>query len=113
MYKAKVLKEIKWGTLIAIGAIHVGALFAFWTFSWKALILCLVLYWITGAIGITLGYHRLFSHNSFKASKIASYPIAFFGALAGQAGPLAWVANHRTHHKFSATAANCSSPVPF
>lgn len=97
----KRLKEIKWPTLITISLIHLGALLAFWTFSWKALGLCLFLYWLTGGVGITLGFHRLFAHSSFKAHKIIAYPAAFLGTLAGQSGILSWVAVHRTHHKYS------------
>ncbi len=101
MTQPQLLQRIKWPTLIAISAIHIGALFAFWTFSWKALLLCLVLYWLTGSIGITFGFHRLFAHSSFKAPKIIAYPAAFLGTLAGQSGPMWWVAGHRTHHKYS------------
>ncbi len=95
------LKQIKWPTLIAIGLIHLGALLAPWTFSWKALALCLALYWLTGGVGITLGFHRLFAHNSFKLSKIVAYPVMVCGTLAGQGGALSWIAAHRTHHKYS------------
>jgi stearoyl-CoA desaturase (delta-9 desaturase) len=93
------IKKIKWGALIFITLVHIGALLAFWTFSWSALILCFVLYWLTGGIGITLGFHRLFSHHSFKVPKSIAYVIAFLGTLAGQSGLLWWVARHRAHHK--------------
>lgn len=101
MSKPRTLKQIKWPTLISIMGIHLGALLAFWTFSWKALFLCLFLYWLSGGIGITLGFHRLFAHSSFKVPKVVAYPVAFLGTLAGQSGPLSWVAWHRFHHKTS------------
>ena len=107
----KVLQEMKWPTLIAIGLIHLGVLLAPWTFSWKALILSIFLYWLTGCLGITLGYHRLFTHRSFKSPSIVRYPLAVLGALAGQGGPISWVANHRKHHQFADKEGDPHSPL--
>ena len=103
-------KQIKWPVVIVIGLIHLGALLAPWTFSWKALGLCAVLYWVTGGIGITFGYHRLFAHSSFKASRLVAYPAALFGTFAGQGGLFSWVAGHRTHHKYSDKEGDPHSP---
>ena len=47
-------KKIKWIPFLFIWGMHVGALAAFFTFTWKALILCFVLHWVTGGLGITL-----------------------------------------------------------
>jgi len=104
------LKEIKWPTLVAIGLIHLGVLLAPWTFSWKALFLSIFLYWLTGCLGVTLGYHRFFTHRSFKSPKIVAYPLALAGALAGQGGPISWIANHRKHHQFSDKTGDPHSP---
>ena len=110
MISSKTFKRIKWPTLITICLIHFGAIFAFWTFSWKALILCGVLYWLTGSIGITLCFHRLLAHRSFNASKLIAYPAALLGTLAGQGGPLSWVADHRVHHRYSDKEGDPHSP---
>ena len=80
---------------------HVGALAAFFTFSWKALGVCLFLWWLTGGIGITLGYHRYFTHRSYAVAKPVEYFLAVCGCLAGEAGPISWVAAHRYHHAYS------------
>jgi stearoyl-CoA desaturase (delta-9 desaturase) len=62
------------------------ALFFFFTFS-------------TG-MSITLGYHRLFSHLTFKANPLVKLYTLLFGAAAFEGSALAWSADHRRHHKF-------------
>ena len=59
-----------WGHIVYIASIHLGALLAFLpsNFNWKAVGVALILYFITGALGITLGFHRLISHRSFQTS---------------------------------------------
>jgi stearoyl-CoA desaturase (delta-9 desaturase) len=50
------------------------------------------------ALGITIGYHRLFTHNAFSAKRPLRYALAVLGSMAVQ-GPLSdWVADHRKHH---------------
>ncbi len=90
---------------------HVGALAAFFTFSWKALGVCIFLWWLSGCIGITLGYHRYFTHRSYATPKIVEYLLAICGCLAGEAGPIAWVAAHRYHHTYSDTERDPHSPL--
>jgi sn-1 stearoyl-lipid 9-desaturase len=94
-----------------IAFMHVGALAAFFTFSWNALWLTLFLWWVTGCLGITLGYHRYFTHRSYSTSKPVQYFLAVCGALAGEAGPIAWVAAHRYHHTYSDTDQDPHSPL--
>lgn len=78
-------------------------------FSWGAVIVCLVLHAVTG-IGITLGYHRMFAHGSFRAIKPLEYFIAFCGAAANQGGPISWVGTHKRHHAFSDEEGDPHSP---
>ena len=59
----------------------------------------LLLLWATG-LSITLGYHRLFSHLSFKASSPVRLFTLLFGAAAFENSALGWAADHRSHHKF-------------
>jgi fatty-acid desaturase len=51
-------------------------------------------------LGLTVGYHRLFSHASFRVPKWLEHTIAVLGYLAIQRGPLFWVAMHRLHHRW-------------
>ena len=60
--------------------------------------------------GITVGYHRLLSHRSFKTTRTLQFIIAAFGALAAQNGPLWWVGHHRHHHRFPDEDADMHSP---
>ena len=54
--------------------------------------------YLSTALGITIGYHRLFTHNAFRAKQPLRYTLAVLGSMAGQ-GPLSdWVADHRKHH---------------
>lgn len=94
-----------WSVIIYMAAIHSVALLAFFPqfFSWKAVGVAFVLYWLTGGIGITLGFHRLVSHRSFEVPKWLEYILIFCGTLACQGGPLDWIGLHRMHHKYSDT----------
>ncbi|MCH8834385.1 MAG: fatty acid desaturase [Proteobacteria bacterium] len=94
-----------WSVIIFLGGVHLFALSALLpgTFSWPAVAVALVLHWLTAGVGVTLGYHRLITHRSFRAPKWLEYVLLFCGTLACQS-PLEWVAKHRMHHHFSDTA---------
>jgi stearoyl-CoA desaturase (delta-9 desaturase) len=59
---------------------------------------------------ITAGYHRYFSHRSYKMGRAAQFVMAFGGGTAAQKGALWWAAHHRDHHKYSDTDADIHSP---
>ncbi|MBR8833663.1 MAG: acyl-CoA desaturase [Stigonema ocellatum SAG 48.90 = DSM 106950] len=96
-------RQINWVNTLFFAALHIGALFAFLpsNFSWKAVGVALLLYWVTGGLGITLGFHRLVTHRSFQAPKLLEYFLVFCGTLACQGGPIEWVGTHRIHHLHS------------
>lgn len=97
---------LDWGVVIFMVVVHSAAIFAFLpsNFSWTAVGVALFLHWLTGGLGITLGWHRLVAHRSFQVPKWLEYTLVFFGALSCQGGPTWWVGLHRHHHKFSDTA---------
>jgi len=66
-----------------------------------SLYVLLILYWVTACLGVTLGYHRLLAHRSFKLPKWAERFFATCGALSAEYGPITWVGLHRQHHKHS------------
>jgi len=68
--------------------------------SWVDVGLALAFYLLTG-IGITVGYHRLFTHSSFKAGRGTRAALAVAGSMALQGPLIRWVADHRRHHAFS------------
>ena len=80
--------------------IHAGALAAFWPgfFHWSSLAVLGILMYVTGGIGIALGYHRTLTHRSMRLWKPLEYLAATCGALALQGSPIDWVATHRKHH---------------
>ena len=81
-----------------ITVVHLGVLAAPWTFSWAGIGLMLVMYFLTGCVGICLGYHRLLSHHSFETYRPLRWLIAWIGGLAGEGSAIHWCANHRIHH---------------
>ncbi|HEV3156473.1 MAG TPA: fatty acid desaturase [Candidatus Baltobacteraceae bacterium] len=92
-------------TGIALGLIHLGACAAFIPafFSWSGVLVAVALYYLTGAIGVCLGFHRLLTHRSFSVPRPLEYLITTIGVLALQGGPIKWIATHRAHHAFSDT----------
>ncbi|MEO0687919.1 MAG: fatty acid desaturase, partial [Cyanobacteria bacterium J06649_11] len=94
---------LNWLHITFFVGLHFGILLAPFPsfFSWKALGVALLLYWVTGGLGITLGFHRLITHRSFQTPKWLEYVLAFCGTLACQGGPIAWVGMHRIHHLHS------------
>ena len=92
-------------------AVHLGALMVFYTgFSWPALWVCIALYFIR-MFGITAGFHRYFSHRSFKTSRVFHTILALLGTSAAQTGPIWWAAHHRHHHQHSDTDNDVHSPT--
>ncbi|MFL6137070.1 MAG: acyl-CoA desaturase [Frankiaceae bacterium] len=66
--------------------------------------------WIVTGLGITVGYHRLFTHRTFKAAPSAASALAIAGSMAGQGGVVSWVALHRRHHERSDREGDPHSP---
>jgi len=91
-----------WPAFIALAIIHIGALGVFIPafFSWWAIGVAVLLYFVTG-MGVTLGYHRLLTHRSLTLPRPLEYLVAAFGCMSLQGGPLDWVATHRAHHAHS------------
>lgn len=94
-------KGINWSSAIAFLFFHAGAVAAFFYFTWSAFFVAVALYWISLSFGIGMGYHRLFTHRSYKVPRAIEYFLAVCGALALEGGPISWVATHRIHHKYS------------
>ncbi len=95
------------GFMIAVHALSLGAIYFF---TWKAVALLFFLGWVTGGVGVCLGYHRLLTHGSFQTYRPLRWMIAFIGQLSGQGSAVTWVANHRKHHMFSDKEGDPHSP---
>ncbi len=102
-------RRYNWPHIFWWSVLQGGVVLAPFTFSWSGLAICLGLY-LASAIGVTMGYHRLLTHRSFKTGRAIEYVLTLLGTLANQGGPLKWVAVHRVHHQHSDTADDPHSP---
>jgi stearoyl-CoA desaturase (delta-9 desaturase) len=96
--------------LAMLAAIPVAAVFGW--ISWLDVALAVVMYVISGH-GITVGFHRYFTHGSFRANRPLRVALAVAGSLAIEGPVNTWVADHRKHHKFSDKDGDPHSPWRF
>jgi len=90
--------------------VHLACFAAIWTgVTTGALVTCLVLY-VVRMFGVTGGYHRYFSHRSYKTSRAFQFALAFLAQTSAQRGALWWAAKHRHHHRHSDTEDDVHSP---
>ena len=68
-------------------------------------------YYFSALVGTTIGYHRYFTHRSFKTTVFLEYVILLFGLISGGRSALTWAAVHRMHHAKSDTVEDPHSPV--
>jgi len=101
---------LDWYVVVWIGLLHLGALAAPFYFTWTGLVLAAVLGWLSGGLGVCLGYHRLLTHRSFHTYAWVRRLAAWLGAMSGEGPPVTWVANHRRHHQFSDQEGDPHSP---
>ena len=89
----------------------VAAITLLWgiAFSWVYLVILAVMYLAT-VLGVTVGYHRLFTHRSFKTPAPVAAILAVLGSMAVQGPVLNWVAHHRKHHQHSDQSEDPHSP---
>jgi stearoyl-CoA desaturase (delta-9 desaturase) len=83
-----------------------------WGLSWVDLMLAGVFYTVS-TLGVTVGYHRYFTHGSFKAKRWLRAALAVAGGFAAQGSVIGWVADHRRHHAFSDRDGDPHSPWLF
>jgi fatty-acid desaturase len=103
-------KRLNWTTTIAMILFHLGALAALFVFSWRNFLVAVFLYWVATGLGISLGYHRLHTHRSYRAPLLLEYFFAICGSLTLEGGPITWVATHRIHHQKSDHEGDPHSP---
>ena len=87
-----------WWYVLSDGLLHVGAVVAFFHWSWSGFLAAIILMQLLGPLGITLGYHRLLTHRSFETFRVIRWILAVLGTLNWQGGPIEWVGTHRAHH---------------
>lgn len=98
------------GVTAFLVAFHALAVAGLWYFTWQALIVAIVMWWVAGSLGIGMAYHRLLTHRGFRVPKPLEYFLTLCGSLAMEGGPIAWVATHRVHHIFTDREGDPHSP---
>jgi stearoyl-CoA desaturase (delta-9 desaturase) len=92
-----------------LGLLTAGVLLWGRGLSWVDLGLLLGMYVLTG-LGITVGYHRLFTHGAFETNAVVKFILAALGSMAVEGPLLEWVAQHRRHHQHSDTPEDPHTP---
>jgi stearoyl-CoA desaturase (Delta-9 desaturase) len=83
-----------------------------WGLTWLDVGLAVGFYFLSG-FGVTAGFHRYFTHRSFKANRGLRNALAIAGSLALQGDVISWVADHRRHHAFADKEGDPHSPWLF
>ena len=97
-------RDFGWLVSLPFYAVHVIAVVgvALMGFSWSGVALALGLYYVR-MFGVTGGYHRYFSHRTYRTSRAFQFFLAVLAQTSVQKGALWWAAHHRDHHKYSDT----------
>ncbi len=80
-----------------------------WGLTWRDVVIAVVMYAITGH-GVTVGFHRMFTHHGFRAARWLRVTLAVAGMMAIEGPVIRWVADHRKHHRFSDRDGDPHSP---
>ena len=80
-----------------------------WGLGWHDVVIAFVMYAISGH-GVTVGFHRYFTHGSFRARRWVRVMMAVAGSLAIEGPVIRWVADHRRHHAYSDKEGDPHSP---
>jgi stearoyl-CoA desaturase (delta-9 desaturase) len=83
-----------WGSLVGIEALAITA----------------AMYFLTGGLGISVGFHRLFSHRSYEVVRPVRFALAALGTMAMMGPIVRWVTNHRKHHAYTDEEGDPHSP---
>jgi stearoyl-CoA desaturase (delta-9 desaturase) len=104
-------EKLNWLSSMPYFGVHLMCLFVIMVGAKPVdVLVCLGLY-VVRMWGITAGYHRYFSHRSYKTNRVFQFILAFVGTTAVQKGVLWWAAHHRHHHRESDTEKDIHSPV--
>jgi stearoyl-CoA desaturase (Delta-9 desaturase) len=111
LFVIKPLDDYSFGTVIPFVLLHLGCIAVFFVpfhSSWVVLMLAI---YAVRMFGITAGYHRYFSHRSYKLARGWQFLMAFLAETSGQKGVLWWAAHHRVHHRHADQDPDVHSPL--
>jgi stearoyl-CoA desaturase (Delta-9 desaturase) len=104
-------RKYHYAGMIPFIVIHLAALGAFLSgVTWQAVVCCVVLF-VVRMFAVTGGYHRYFSHRTYKTSRAFQFVLAVLAQSTAQKGALWWAAHHRQHHRLSDKPGDLHSPV--
>jgi fatty-acid desaturase len=109
-FDLSVRQPLNWPTTIAMTGFHLAAVAALFMFNWRVFAAAVFFYWLCTGLGISMGYHRLHTHRSYKVPLALEYFFAVCGSLTLEGGPISWVATHRVHHQNSDQPGDPHSP---
>src|SRR5450432_2685496 len=99
-----------WVFFAVIAAFHIGAIAAFFFFSWSAVAVFAVMWLLGQNVGIAMSYHRQLTHRGFTTPRWLEYAMAICGTMSLQGSPTYWVAVHRMHHQYNDKPGDPHSP---
>ncbi len=103
--------DIVYPSAIPFVLVHLACLGAIWSgISWTSVWLAVALYWLR-MFAVTAGYHRYFSHRSYKTSRVGQFLLAVLAQSTAQKSVLWWASKHRHHHRHADTEHDVHSPV--
>src|SRR5215510_11807000 len=103
-------RELDYLAISQFVVLHAGCLLFFWAgVSWVAIAACLVFYCLR-IFAVSAGYHRYFSHRSYKTNLIFLFILAVVGCMSNQKGPVWWAAHHSYHHSHAGREDDIHSP---
>lgn len=98
------VRSIQWFNLFVLVFTPALAMYGFIYVSWRLeTLLCALVYYLFSTLGVTAGYHRLWSHRAYKASLPLQYFLILAGASAVQGSCFWWARRHRSHHRYTDT----------
>jgi stearoyl-CoA desaturase (Delta-9 desaturase) len=110
--QSTLLQRVLVGVFVAVPMLALLAAIPFawgWGLGWHDIVIAAFFYWLSGW-GVTVGYHRYFTHSSFKAKTGLRVALAVAGGLAMEGPVITWVSDHRRHHKYSDREGDPHSP---
>jgi stearoyl-CoA desaturase (delta-9 desaturase) len=107
LYRVLLTAIVTVGPVAVLGLVVLGWIGV--AFSWFDVALAAIFFIVIGH-GVTVGYHRLFTHRSFEARRPLKICLAVLGSMAFQGSLVGWVADHRRHHRYADRPGDPHSP---
>jgi stearoyl-CoA desaturase (delta-9 desaturase) len=108
--KANNWREYEWHWVPPFALVHVLAVVGLWRGADRSAWICCAVLYLVRAFAVTAGYHRYFSHRSFRTSRVAQFILAFVAQTSMQRGAIWWAYVHRHHHRKSDEVSDMHSP---